>query len=142
MKPMLRFLENLGISMGLRVLVQVAPLVPQKSEIVKALQTPECVELLDQINCISNPTVLNSLFSLTDKRRYANFEELGTVRIADGLTIWSTQNDSSSCTGPGLTHSSLLDRYSINMEINYLAAEKKPKYWSSVARLARDWPNN
>lgn len=73
MKPMLRFLENLGISLGLRVLVQVAPLVPKKSEIVKALQTPECVELLDDIYCISNPTVLNSLFSLTDKRRYANF---------------------------------------------------------------------
>lgn len=97
----------------------------KKSEIVRALQTPDCVVLLDEINRVSNPTVLNSLFSLTDERRYANFDELGTVRVAEGVTIWSAQNRGSVYTGTGVTDRALLDRYAINIEVNYLAADKE-----------------
>ena len=81
--------------------------------------------LLDEINRVSNPTVLNSLFSLTDERRYANFDELGTVRVAEGVTIWSAQNRGSVYTGTGVTDRALLDRYAINIEVNYLAADKE-----------------
>ena len=97
----------------------------KKSKIVRALETPDCVVLLDEINRVSNPTVLNSLFSLTDERRYANFEELGMVRVADGVTIWSTQSCGSVYTGTGATDRALLDRYAINIEINYLTADKE-----------------
>lgn len=97
----------------------------KKSEIVRALQTPHCVVLLDEINRVSNPVVLNSLFSLTDHRRSANFDELGTINVAEGVTIWSAQNRGSVYTGTGVLDRALLDRYTISIECNYLEPEKE-----------------
>ena len=97
----------------------------KKSEIVRALQTPHCVVLLDEINRVTNPVVLNSLFSLTDHRRSANFDELGTVNVAEGVTIWSAQNRGAVYTGTGVLDRALLDRYTISIECNYLEAEKE-----------------
>jgi len=95
----------------------------KKSEVIRALETPNCVVLLDEINRVTNPTVLNSLFSLCDHRRSANFDELGTVRVAEGVTIWSAQNRGSMYTGTGIVDRALLDRYSISIEVSYLDAE-------------------
>jgi nitric oxide reductase NorQ protein len=95
----------------------------KKSEVIRALETPNCVVLLDEINRVTNPTVLNSLFSLCDHRRSANFDELGTVRVAEGVTIWSAQNRGAMYTGTGIVDRALLDRYSISIEVSYLDAE-------------------
>lgn len=97
----------------------------KKSEIVRALQTPNCVVLLDEINRVTNPVVLNSLFSLTDHRRSANFDELGTINVAEGVTIWSAQNRGAVYTGTGVLDRALLDRYTISIECNYLEADKE-----------------
>lgn len=110
----------------------------KKSEIVRALQTPHCVVLLDEINRVTNPVVLNSLFSLTDHRRSANFDELGTVNVAEGVTIWSAQNRGAVYTGTGVLDRALLDRYTVSIECNYLEPDKEASVLSKRTGIKKN----
>ncbi len=66
----------------------------QESQFVRGLETPQCVVLLDELNRVENPKVMNSLFWLLDTRREAWIDDLQRrVTVADGVIFFATLNE-------------------------------------------------
>lgn len=64
------------------------------SAFVKAVETPNCVILLDDMNRTDNPKVLNPLFKLLDDELAVFLDDLGRyVRVAEGVVFIATVNE-------------------------------------------------
>jgi len=83
-----------------------------RAALVDALETENCVVLLDEANR-THPENLNALFGLLDHRRAAWVPLLRReVRVARGVTFFTTLNEGTEYAGTNPVDSALRDRFS------------------------------
>jgi len=90
----------------------------QESQFVRGIETSGCVALLDELNRVENPKVINSLFWLLDTRREAWIDDLQRkVKVADGVIFFATLNEGVIFSGIDFVDTALRDRfYVVNMQ--------------------------
>ena len=76
-----------------------------------AIQTPNCVIHLEEINRPEHPKALNMLFSLLSDSREVWLEELGHLKVADGVVFFATLNEGEDFVGTELLDVALRDRF-------------------------------
>jgi len=77
----------------------------------EAIQTPNCVIHLEEINRPEHPKALNMLFSLLSDDREVWIEELGLLQVADGVVFFATLNEGEEFIGTELLDAALRDRF-------------------------------
>lgn len=88
----------------------------------EAIQTPNCVIHLEEINRPEHPKALNMLFSLLSDDREVWMDELGTLKVAEGVTFFATLNEGDEYIGTELLDPALRDRFYILL-LDYLPRE-------------------
>lgn len=86
---------------------------------VKAVQTPNTMIHLEELNRPESPKALNDLFPLLDDGRSIVHEQLGEVRVADGVVFVATLNEGFEYTGIDPLDAALEDRFHI-IHLGYL----------------------
>ena len=79
----------------------------------QALQTPNCIIHLEEINRPEHPKALNMLFSLLSDDRQVWMDELGLLKVADGVIFFATLNEGEEFIGTELLDPALRDRFYI-----------------------------
>ena len=79
----------------------------------QALQTPNCIIHLEEINRPEHPKALNMLFSLLSDDRQVWMDELGLLKVADGVTFFATLNEGEEFIGTEMLDPALRDRFYI-----------------------------
>lgn len=83
----------------------------------QAIQTPNCVIHLEEINRPEHPKALNMLFSILSHDRQVWMDELGLVRVADGVVFFATLNEGDEFVGTEMLDPALRDRfYAISLD--------------------------
>lgn len=77
----------------------------------EAIQTPNCVIHLEEINRPEHPKALNMLFSILSDKREVWLEELGNLKVADGVVFFATLNEGEDFIGTELLDVALRDRF-------------------------------
>jgi len=77
----------------------------------EAIQTPNCVIHLEEINRPEHPKALNMLFSLLSDSREVWLEELGQLKVAEGVVFFATLNEGEDFVGTELLDVALRDRF-------------------------------
>ncbi len=88
----------------------------------QAIQTPGCVIHLEEINRPEHPKALNMLFSILSDDRQVWMDELGTLKVADGVTFFATLNEGDEYIGTELIDPALRDRFYVLL-MDYLPQE-------------------
>ena len=88
----------------------------------EAIQTPECVIHLEEINRPEHPKALNMLFSLLSDDREVWIEELGLLKVAQGVVFFATLNEGEEFVGTELLDAALRDRFYLLL-MDYLPNE-------------------
>jgi len=88
----------------------------------EAIQTPNCVIHLEEINRPEHPKALNMLFSILSDDREVWMDELGTLKVAEGVTFFATLNEGDEYIGTELLDPALRDRFYILL-MDYLPVE-------------------
>jgi nitric oxide reductase NorQ protein len=88
----------------------------------QAIQTPGCVIHLEEINRPEHPKALNMLFSILSDDRQVWMDELGTLKVADGVTFFATLNEGDEYIGTELLDPALRDRFYVLL-MDYLPQE-------------------
>ena len=88
----------------------------------EAIQTPNCVIHLEEINRPEHPKALNMLFSLLSDDRKVWMDELGTLKVADGVVFFATLNEGDEYIGTELLDPALRDRFYVLL-MDYLPNE-------------------
>jgi len=92
----------------------------------QAIQTPNCVIHLEEINRPENPKALNMLFSILSDNREVWMDELGLLKVANGVVFFATLNEGDEFVGTELIDAALRDRfYLILMDILPNVVEKE-----------------
>ena len=81
----------------------------------QAIQTPNCVIHLEEINRPENPKALNMLFSILSDDRQVWLDELGLLKVADGVIFFATLNEGEEFIGTELLDPALRDRFYITL---------------------------
>jgi nitric oxide reductase NorQ protein len=84
-----------------------------------AIQTPGCVIHLEEINRPEHPKALNMLFSVLSEDRGVYTDELGHIRVADGVVFFATLNEGDEFIGTEMLDAALRDRFYV-MLLDYL----------------------
>lgn len=87
-----------------------------------AIQTPGCVIHLEEINRPEHPKALNMLFSVLSQDRGVYTDELGHIKVADGVVFFATLNEGDEFVGTEMLDAALRDRFYV-MLLNYLPPE-------------------
>lgn len=77
----------------------------------QAIQTPRCVIHLEEINRSEHPKALNMLFSILSDDRQVWMDELGLLKVADGVVFFATLNEGDEFVGTELLDPALRDRF-------------------------------
>ncbi len=77
----------------------------------QAIQTPNCVIHLEEINRPEHPKALNMLFSLLSNDRQVWLDELGLIKVAPGVVFFATLNEGDEYIGTELLDPALRDRF-------------------------------
>ncbi|TWJ18649.1 AAA family ATPase [Geobacter argillaceus] len=77
----------------------------------EAIQTPNSVIHLEEINRPEHPKALNMLFSLLSDSRDVWLEELGHIKVAEGVVFFATLNEGEDFVGTELLDAALRDRF-------------------------------
>lgn len=85
----------------------------------RAIQTPNCVIHLEEINRPEHPKALNMLFSVLSDDRQVWMDELGTLKVAEGVVFFATLNEGEEYIGTELLDRALRDRFYL-MFMDYL----------------------
>jgi len=88
----------------------------------QALQTPNCVIHLEEINRPEHPKALNMLFSILSDDRQVWMDELGLLKVADGVVFFATLNEGDEFVGTELLDPALRDRFYV-ISMDYLPNE-------------------
>jgi len=91
----------------------------QKFLFPQAISTRNCVIHLEEINRPEHPKALNMLFSILGDERQAWMDELGLVRVADGVVFFATLNEGEEFTGTEMLDAALRDRFYV-VTMDYL----------------------
>lgn len=79
----------------------------------QAIKTPRCVIHLEEINRPEHPKALNMLFSILSDDRQVWMDELGLLKVADGVVFFATLNEGDEFVGTELLDPALRDRFYI-----------------------------
>ena len=85
----------------------------------QALQTPGCVIHLEEINRPEHPKALNMLFSVLAEDRQVWLDELGSIKVADGVVFLATLNEGEEFIGTEMLDAALRDRFYVTL-LDYL----------------------
>ena len=85
----------------------------------QAISTPNCVIHLEEINRPEHPKALNELFSVLSEDRCIWVDELGLVRVAEGVIFVATLNEGPEFTGIDQMDAALRDRF-YSFQMDYL----------------------
>jgi nitric oxide reductase NorQ protein len=85
----------------------------------EALQTPGCVIHLEEINRPEHPKALNMLFSVLSDDRQVWTDELGLIKVADGVVFFASLNEGEEFVGTEMLDAALRDRFYI-LQVGYL----------------------
>lgn len=88
----------------------------------QAIQTPDCVIHLEEINRPEHPKALNMLFSILSDDRQVWMDELGMLKVAEGVTFFATLNEGDEYIGTELLDPALRDRFYVLL-MDYLPRE-------------------
>ena len=88
----------------------------------EAIQTPGCVIHLEEINRPEHPKALNMLFSVLSEDRSVYTDELGHIKVADGVVFFATLNEGDEFIGTEMLDAALRDRFYV-MLMDYLPPE-------------------
>jgi len=88
----------------------------------QALQTPNCIIHLEEINRPEHPKALNMLFSILSDDRQVWMDELGLLQVADGVTFFATLNEGDEFVGTEMLDPALRDRFYV-ISMDYLPNE-------------------
>lgn len=77
----------------------------------QAIQTPNCVIHLEEINRPEHPKALNMLFSILSDDRQVWMDELGLLQVAEGVVFFATLNEGAEFVGTELLDPALRDRF-------------------------------
>ncbi len=93
-----------------------------ESDFIKALETPDCVIVLDELSR-AHPEAFNIIFPLLDFRHSMRIDETNrNVNIADGVSFVATANIGIEYTSTRTIDRALMDRF-IPLEINFISKE-------------------
>ena len=93
----------------------------------KAIRTPNSLVHLEELNRPESPKALNDLFPILDDGRCIVHEQIGEVRVADGVVFIATLNEGFEYTGIDPLDAALEDRFHI-IRLGYLS----PKFESTL----------
>lgn len=88
----------------------------------KAIQTPGCVIHLEEINRPEHPKALNMLFSVLSEDRKVWTDDLGLLKVADGVVFFATLNEGEEFVGTEMLDAALRDRFYVTL-LDYLPRE-------------------
>ncbi|MDR3554496.1 MAG: AAA family ATPase [Syntrophobacteraceae bacterium] len=77
----------------------------------QAIQTPGCVIHLEEINRPEHPKALNMLFSILSDDRQVWMDELGMLKVAEGVVFFATLNEGEEYVGTEMLDPALRDRF-------------------------------
>ncbi len=92
----------------------------------KAIQTPGCVIHLEEINRPEHPKALNMLFSVLSDDRSVWTDELGHIKVADGVVFFATLNEGDEFVGTEMLDAALRDRFYVSL-LDYLPSDIETK---------------
>ena len=97
--------------------------------LLQAIQTPNCVIHLEEINRPENDKALNAIFSiLDDTSRSVWIDEIGElIRVADGVTFFASLNEGFEFIGTMPLDLALKNRFSIKIELGVLPEQAEAK---------------
>lgn len=86
-----------------------------------AIQIPNAIVLLDELNRAQHPKALNDLYSVLDERRSMWLDELHkSIKVAEGVMFFATLNEGAEFTGTDICDRALLDRFPYVLELSTL----------------------
>lgn len=90
------------------------------SQFVKAVRTPRSVIILDELNRVA-PMSMNTSIPLLDDRRSLWFDEAGEeIKVADGVTFFTTMNIGVEFSGTEAHDSAIDDRFEYVIPVDYI----------------------
>ncbi len=92
----------------------------------KAITTPNCIIHLEEINRPEHPKALNELFSVLSEDRSIWVDQLGLVKVAEGVVFFASMNEGEEFTGTDALDVALRDRFYI-IPVDYLPHEIEKK---------------
>lgn len=101
----------------------------------QALQTPNCVIHLEEINRPEHPKALNMLFSILSDDRQVWLDELGLLRVAPGVVFFATLNEGDEFVGTELLDPALRDRFYV-ISMDYLPNEVEIEVIEKKAQIS------
>jgi nitric oxide reductase NorQ protein len=90
----------------------------------KAVATKDSLIHLEELNRPESPKALNDLFPLLDDSRELVHEQLGSIKVADGVVFIATLNEGFEYTGIDPLDAALEDRFHI-IHLDYLPPEQE-----------------
>ncbi len=107
----------------------------------QAIQTPNSVIHLEEINRPEHPKALNMLFSLLSDSREVWLEELGHVKVADGVVFFATLNEGEDFVGTELLDAALRDRFYFLL-LDFLPNEVEKEVLIKKSGISREQAND
>ena len=105
-----------------------------------AIQTPNCVIHLQELNRAESDKALNAIFSVLDETFRAiwldELQEL--IQVAPGVTFFATINEGYQFMGTMPVDEALANRFSINMELGYLPPAQETIILTTRAGINHD----
>ncbi|HDL08252.1 MAG TPA: MoxR family ATPase, partial [Desulfobacteraceae bacterium] len=92
----------------------------------KAISTPNCVVHLEEINRPEHPKALNELYSVLSEDRSIWSDQLGLIKVADGVVFFASMNEGEEFTGTDSLDVALRDRFYI-VPVDYPSADVEKK---------------
>ena len=96
----------------------------------KAITTPRCIIHLEEINRPEHPKALNELFSVLSEDRSIWVDQLGLVKVSEGVVFFASMNEGEEFTGTDAIDVALRDRFYI-IPVDYLPYEIEKKVLTS-----------
>jgi len=96
----------------------------------KAITTPRCIIHLEEINRPEHPKALNELFSVLSEDRSIWVDQLGLVKVSEGVVFFASMNEGEEFTGTDALDVALRDRFYI-IPVDYLPYEIEKKVLTS-----------
>ena len=99
----------------------------QPSLFTKALQTPNCVIHLQELNRIESDKTLNAIFSILDEaQRSLWVDDLeAEIKVADGVVFFASMNEGFEFTGTTQLDTALRNRFELKVSTSNLPADEE-----------------
>lgn len=103
----------------------------------EAIQTPHCVIHLEEINRPEHPKALNMLFSLLAEDRQVWMDELGLLKVAEGVVFFATMNEGEEYIGTEMLDPALRDRF-YTVLMDYIPGDVEVEVLTQKTGISRE----